>query len=325
VRILFAGDVMLGRRMAERLPVLGPAWPWGDLLPVFSEATLRVVNLECVLARGGVPHTPETKEFHFRADPAHAAVLAHAGISAVSLANNHAGDFGKDALVETLDALDAAGVAHAGAGRDEEEAWRPAMLAADGLRVALLAFTDHERTWAAGPRTPGTAACRAELRDPRCQRLLRAVREARRAADVVVVSAHWGGNWGRVPEPNLLPLARALVECGADVVHGHSSHVLRGIGTHRGRPVLYGCGGLVDDYTVVPEQRNDRSAVFTVAFDGRVPARVRARPIVIRDLQARLAPEDEARTIGTSLVALSSPLGTVARYDPVRREVVVAL
>jgi poly-gamma-glutamate synthesis protein (capsule biosynthesis protein) len=325
VRLLFAGDVMLGRRLAERLPDLGPAWPWGDVLPRFREAALRFVNLECVLARGGTPHAPDTKEFHFRADPTHAAVLAHAGVSAVSLANNHACDFGTGALVETLDALDAAGIAYAGAGRDDEEAWRPALLAAGDLRIAFLAFTEHERTWAAGPRTPGTAACRTELRDPRCQRLLRAVRDARRGADVVVVSAHWGTDFGRVPEPRLLPLARALVESGADVVFGHSPHVLRGVGRHRGRPVLFSCGDLVDDYQVLPDHRNDRSAVFTVEFEGARPARVRARPTLVHDLQARLAPEDEARAIGTSLVALSAPLGTVARYDPARREVAIDL
>jgi hypothetical protein len=101
--------------------------------------------------------------------------------------------------------------------------------------------------------------------------------------------------------------------------------VLRGVGTHRGRPVLFSCGDFVDDYGVHPEHRNDRSAVFTVEFEGAVPARVRARPTLVRDLQARLAPEEEARAIGTSLVALSTPLGTVARYDPVRFEVVVDL
>lgn len=324
MRLAFVGDVMLGRRMGERLPALGPAWPWGDVLPLLREATLCFANLECVLARGGAPHEPHRKEFHFRADPSHAAVLVKGGVSAVSLANNHAGDFGKEALVETLDVLDAAGIAHAGAGRDDEEAWRPAVLSAEGSRVAFLAFTDNERSWAAGPDVPGTAACRTELRDARCQRLLRAVREARRAADVVVVSGHWGGNWGRVPEPSHLPLARALVESGADVVFGHSAHVLRGIGTHRGRPVLFGCGDFVNDYAVLPA-RNDRSAVFTVEFGGRVPARVRARPTLVRELQARLAPPDEARTIGCDLVARSEALGTVARYDPARSEVVVEM
>src|SRR5262245_9874323 len=229
MRLLLVGDVMLGRGMAERLPALGAAWPWGDVLPLFRDADLRVANLECVLARGGAPYAPGKKEFHFRADPARVATLVAAGMSAVSLANNHAGDYGPAALVECLETLDAAGIAHAGAGRDADEAWRPALLGAKGLRVAFVAFTDNERSWAAAAGKPGTAACRTELRDARCQRLLAAVREAHRAADVVVVSAHWGGNWGRLPEPRHLPLARALVESGADVVFGHSAHVLRGI------------------------------------------------------------------------------------------------
>jgi poly-gamma-glutamate synthesis protein (capsule biosynthesis protein) len=244
-------------------------------------------------------------------------------VGAVSLANNHAMDFGPESLLETIAVLDAAGIAHAGAGRDEEEAWRPARLDVAGRRVALVAFTDQERPWAARRGRPGTAACRTELRDARCQRLLAAVRDARRAADVVVVSNHWGGNWGSRPDPSHPPLARALIESGADVVHGHSPHVLRGVGAHRGRPVLYGCGGFVDDYPLDPRGRHDRSAVWSVDLRPGADPLVRARPITIGDRRATLAKPDEAREVGCALVALSTALGATARYDGARSEAVV--
>src|SRR5918994_849177 len=139
--LALVGDVMLGRRVNEALGDMPPEEPWGDALPVLDAADLRVVNLECAITTHDRRWNRTPKTFHFRADPSRAVgVLRAARIDACSLANNHTMDFEEAGLLDTLEHLDAAGIRHAGAGRDLEEAARPVVLdAPDGEKVALLA------------------------------------------------------------------------------------------------------------------------------------------------------------------------------------------
>jgi poly-gamma-glutamate capsule biosynthesis protein CapA/YwtB (metallophosphatase superfamily) len=133
--LALTGDVMLGRLANDALVRCGPAHPWGNTLPALCAADLAIVNLECVIARGGRPWTRWPKVFHFRADPVALTALRLAGIDGVMLANNHVLDYGEDALLEMLGLLEQSGMAYAGAGRCDEEARRPALLEARGLRV----------------------------------------------------------------------------------------------------------------------------------------------------------------------------------------------
>src|SRR3990172_6750665 len=126
--IAFAGDVMLGRLVNEAIAVMGPAYPWGDPLPLLREADLRIVNLECVISEKGRPWSKTPKAFHFRADPTAIETLKIAGIDAVALANNHTLDFDEEGLLDMVSLLDEAGIAHTGAGRNLEEARRPAVI-----------------------------------------------------------------------------------------------------------------------------------------------------------------------------------------------------
>ncbi len=166
VELAFLGDVMLARRVEARAERDGAEGVLADLWPILETADVRIVNLECALSTRGARWTPETKVCHFRAHPALVSALTAVRISAVSLANNHTLDYGPDALFETLDVLDRAGIAHAGAGRNEEEAFRPAIFRAGAVRVAMVAFTNNEPGWAAGPGRPAVARmtrlCRAE-------------------------------------------------------------------------------------------------------------------------------------------------------------------
>src|SRR5581483_7768432 len=169
------------------------------------------------------------------------------------LANNHVLDWGRSGLVETLDALHAAGVRTAGAGRDAEEAARPAMLdTAAGVRVAVLAFglpsSGIPSAWRVAPGCPGVARL-PDLGAASVRAVAARADEARRAGARVVVSVHWGENWGyEVPDEERAFAWRLVDEAGADVVHGHSSHHPKAVEIHAGRPILYGCGDLVDDY-----------------------------------------------------------------------------
>jgi poly-gamma-glutamate synthesis protein (capsule biosynthesis protein) len=152
------GDVMLGRGVDEALRGMRPDEPWGDALSVLDAADRRVINLECAITTHENPWSRTPKTFHFRADPSRAVrVLRAARIDACSVANNHTLDFEEEGLLDTLEYLDGAVIQRAGAGRDLEEAARPAILdGPDGEKVALLAFTDNEPAFAAGVDRPGT-------------------------------------------------------------------------------------------------------------------------------------------------------------------------
>jgi poly-gamma-glutamate capsule biosynthesis protein CapA/YwtB (metallophosphatase superfamily) len=314
MRMLFVGDVMLGRLVNKALRHEPPVYPWGDTLALFQRANLRLCNLECALSNRGVPWTASQKAFHFRSDATNTAVLCAAHIDAVSLANNHALDYGDEALTDTLALLDAAAIQHAGAGRTLEEAAKLAVIQTSAGRIGLLAFTDNEPEWEATPSRPGVHYVPVDLRDSRAERLLERVRYTRTAVDFLIVSAHWGPNWGSVPPPEQVPFGHALIDAGADVVFGHSGHVVRGIELYHQRPVLYCAGDFIDDYAVDPVERNDESCIFVLEVAHCHPRRVLLYPTVIDGLQARLASGDRARAIAARLQRLCSGFGTGATW-----------
>ena len=305
------GDVMLGRLVNERLRRVAADYPWGDTDSVLRQADLTIANLECVLAAGGEPAAG--KVFHFRSDPKNVASLLSAGIGMVSLANNHVLDYGAGAFGEMLPALDAAGVLHAGAGLDRDAARRPAVRRVAGAAVGLIAFTDNQPDWEADAG-PGVFYVPVVDSDRRVAELLALVRRTKARVNLLVVSAHWGPNWGSGAPSEHRELARGLIEAGADVVYGHSPHIFRGIEVFRNRPIIYSAGDFVDDYAVDPLERNDQSFIFLLVTDGGTPLGLRLYPTLIADFQARLAGRG-SRQITERMQRLSRHLGTAGSWD----------
>src|ERR671911_2808439 len=163
VRIALAGDTMLGRSVATMLRD-DPSRPLvsEEIVEVATSADLFVLNLECCISERGSPSRHPGKPFFFRAPPSAIRVLQDVGVSCVTLANNHALDFGVEGLVDTVRFLDDVGIRHVGAGRDLAEARAHAALEARGLRIAVFGITDHPADYAAGPDRPGVAV--ADLR-----------------------------------------------------------------------------------------------------------------------------------------------------------------
>lgn len=310
LKLLLVGDVMLGRLVNEHLRDRPPAHSWGDTLPLFERADWRACNLECVIADHGTPWERTPKTFHFRSDAKNIAVLQAARIDAVSLANNHVLDFNHRGMIEMLRLLDGAHIGHSGAGLNLEEAARPFISMVRGTKVGLLAFTDNEPAWAAGQDHAGVFHVPVQNPDERAAILLDAVRAARAQADVLVVSAHWGGNWGFKPPGSHRNLARQLVRAGEDVVFGHSAHVCRGVEIFEGAAVIYSAGDFIDDYALDAIERNDRSWAFEIhTRDHRVHS-VHLHPVVIGEFQARLAAPEEARPMVEVMRELCDALGT---------------
>lgn len=312
MQIAFLGDVMLGRLVNQRLRTTGPDYPWGDIVPVLRQADVRFANLECVLADGGTPEPG--KVFHFRSDLKNVEALRRGGIDVVSLANNHVLDFGTDAFREMLPALDVAGILHAGGGLDKEAARRPTVRRVAGAAVGFIAFTDNQPGWEASQASPGVHFVPVGDGGRRVAELLELVRRTKTRVQLLIVSAHWGPNWGSEAPPGHQELARALIDAGADVVFGHSPHIFRGVGLYRDRPIIYSAGDFVDDYAVDPVERNDQSFIFMLETRGNAPHTLRLHPTLITDFQSRLA-RGAARGIAGRMQRLCQDLGTRSLWN----------
>ena len=336
--LFLAGDVMTGRgvdqilahpgdpalredsihdarayvRLAERAsgPVPRPVAPeylWGELLGELERASpsARIINLETsITANGGF--APE-KGIHYRMHPQNLRCLTCARLDVCVLSNNHVLDFGREGLRDTLDQLHAAGLQSCGAGRDRDEAEAPARL--DGLCVFGLCAESSgvPPGWAAASDRPGVALIEPSPRS--ADALLRRI-DRLRGTERVVVSIHWGGNWGdAIPEAHVA-FARRLVDGGVDLVHGHSSHHPRAIEVYRGKLILYGCGDLIDDYEGIGGYEaygpDPRLAYFAQLDEGRL----RIVPYASRRMRLEAASAEDAAALARSLTALSARFGS---------------
>jgi poly-gamma-glutamate capsule biosynthesis protein CapA/YwtB (metallophosphatase superfamily) len=302
VQLALAGDTMLGRKVAERIASEGPDGLVADEIVALTQAAdLFVLNLECCISERGTPWPDPRKPFFFRAPPAATVVLNRLGVDCVTLANNHALDFGAEALLDTLEHLETAGIKWVGAGRDLDEARRPAVLDADGFRLAVLGGSDHPAAFAARPDSPGIAYGLDWL----------AAAMNGLDADAVLVTPHWGPNMIAAPRPHVLRAAAALRAAGATLIAGHSAHVFHGVE----RGALYDLGDFLDDYAVDSKLRNDLGLLFLVTLDHDGPKRLEAVPLKLEYCYTRLADGDDAAWIRRRFRQACAALGTEVAED----------
>ncbi|MFI1938289.1 CapA family protein [Streptomyces purpureus] len=303
---------------------VGPAWPWGDALEVCEAVApdVRVINLETSVTTSD--HFDPGKAVNYRMHPANVDCLTVARPDVCALANNHVLDFGPRGLEETLDVLRAAGLRTAGAGRDDREARRPAVVPTVGGRVVVLscgmASSGIPSRWAAAEDRPGVDFV-PDLSVRSADALVRRLRAVRRDGDLVVVSIHWGTNWGYAVPGNQATFARRLVDGGVDVVHGHSSHHPRPIEVHHGRLILYGCGDLVDDYegiTGYERYRDDLRLLYFPTLDAATGelTGLRMAPLRARRMSLRHAPEADADWLCRVLSRAGREFGTTVEPEP---------
>jgi poly-gamma-glutamate synthesis protein (capsule biosynthesis protein) len=301
---------MLGRGVAARLR--RPGWRLfsEDVRAAAGEADALVLNLECCVSERGTPWPAPGKPFFFRAPPAALSQLRELGVRCVTLANNHALDFGTEALGDTFAHLEAAGIAWVGAGPDRARARAPHVLALGGLRLAVVGLTDHPRGFGARHDRAGVAF--ADLRRGLPGWVAQTVAAARERADLVLVTPHWGPNMAERPVDRVRAAGAALIEAGASLVAGHSAHVFHGV---RG-PILWDLGDFIDDYQVDPVLRNDRGLLWIVTLDRAGARHVEALPLQLEYSHTRLARGHEREWIEARLRAACAELGTeVARRD----------
>jgi poly-gamma-glutamate synthesis protein (capsule biosynthesis protein) len=320
------GYVELAEAVNGSIPrPVDPAWVWGDALPALEAAgpDARIINLETSVTTSD--EFAVDKAVLYRMNPANLPALTVGNPDACVLANNHVLDYGHAGLTETLASLRAAGIQGAGAGRDLTEARRPAVVPVhDDRRVLVfalgLATSGIPASWAATAERPGVdLACRPSPAD--ADGMVARVEGVRRPGDTVVVSVHWGGNWGYDVADDEITFAHRLVDGGVDVVHGHSSHHPRPIELYRGKLILYGCGDFIDDYEGISGHtrfRDDLRLLYLATLDpatGRLDA-LRMVPLQARRMRLTHASGDDAQWLRSTLDRISRPFGVRVDLAP---------
>jgi poly-gamma-glutamate capsule biosynthesis protein CapA/YwtB (metallophosphatase superfamily) len=260
ITLAFAGDVHFAGRTLALLNQ--PVTAFGPIAQQLSAADLAMVNLETAVTGRGIE---EPKQFHFRApDTAYEAIKA-AGVDAVSIANNHALDYGRVGLADTVAAAQRAGVPAIGAGANAAAAYAPWITQVKGVRIAVLALSQIAELWTSWQATDNEAGI-AMARDR--SRAVAAVRAARAKADIVVVYVHWGVEGSACPSAEMRTFAQAMAQAGADVVVGTHAHLLLGDGWIGKTYVQYGLGNFLwwrdDSFS------NDTGVLTVTIHGGRV-------------------------------------------------------
>src|SRR5437762_8171841 len=355
LRLFLCGDVMTGRGIDQALP--HPVDPvlyepyvrdageyvelaekahgafqrpvtfdyiWGETLQELDRARvdLRIINLETAITSAETPWP--AKQIHYRMHPLNIGCLSVARISGCALANNHVLDWGYEGLADTLQRLDAAGVPHAGAGNNAQEAAAPAVLNVPGKgRVLLFSFGSTSsgipREWNASTLRPGVNLL-DDLSEATAARISKQRRQFKGPSDLLVASIHWGGNWGYEIPREQIAFAHRLIEEGVAVVHGHSSHHVKAIEVFKGRLILYGCGDFLTDYEGISgyeKFRGDLALMYLIELDSRSGELIAARlvPMHMRRFKLERAPGTDAEWLCNLLNKLGAQFSTGARLD----------
>lgn len=306
VRLFLCGDVMCGRgvdqvlahpcspeiyedhmRSAEGYVLLaeqangpiprrnGSSYVWGAALDQLKriQPDARIINLETAVTRS---NDRASKSVNYRVSPENAECLAAAKIDCCVLANNHVLDWGRAGLLETLTTLQRLNVKATGAGRNDHEARAPTVLNLAKARLLIFSFGSTSSgippEWAATSDAPGVNLL-PDLREASALEVADQVMAFRRPGDLIVVSIHWGSNWGyHIPDQHAI-WARALIDkAGVSIVHGHSSHHPRAIEIYRDRLILYGCGDFLNDYEGIGGYERYRDDLALMYFADLDPA-----------------------------------------------------
>ena len=265
--LAFAGDVMFSDEYLKEYDQSGiSAIADENMLSHMQNADLFILNEEFPFSRRGEPMAD--KQFTFRTDPKYVSILKELGTGIVTLANNHALDYGRTAFEDTLETLDQAGIQRIGGGYSISEASAPAVCTVNGQRFAIFGATrvSPSADWYAGESQSGLF----QTYDP--AKLNAAIQEARKSCDHVIVFVHWGIEKNETPEEYQRSLARGYIDAGADLVVGCHPHVLQGFEYYKGVPIIYSLGNYLFD------NRTGQTVLLEAGFSDENPPTVSLVP-----------------------------------------------
>ena len=306
ITIFMCGDVMTGRGIDQVLPhpsdplihepymksargyveiaekANGPiqkpvsfSYIWGDALKELERAApdVRIINLETSVTKSN--DYWEGKEIHYRMHPENIPTIKAAKIDYCSLANNHVLDWGYSGLTETLETLKKANIKSGGAGQNLGEAEMPEVMEVEGKgRVIVFSYGAETSgipfNWAALKDKAGVNLLK-DLSDKTVRQIKKKIWKVKKEGDIVVASIHWGGNWGFHIPPEQIEFAHMLIDDAAvDIIHGYSSHHVKGIEVYKDKPIIYGCGDFINDYEGIgsyEDFRDDLTLMYFVSMD----------------------------------------------------------
>lgn len=302
IRIAAVGDIMLDRTLGSVIADGGIQFPFKLVAEPLQTADITVGNLETALGDIG---EPAEKSYTFQSPPAAAEALAWGGFDVVSLANNHAMDYGPEALLQGIDLLNAQAVAPIGAGANAAQARAPHIVSVNGLDVAFLGYVHvpveargnyfDTATWTATETTPGLAwAVPAEITED--------VTAVKSQADLVVVVLHSGYEYVEPPSEEQAAAAHAAIDAGADLVIGHHAHILQAIEFYNGGLIAYGLGNFAFNI-----DGNPNTAILNVWLDADGIRQFEFIPAIVQyGGQPRFAEPEESSEILGKIYQLSA-------------------
>ncbi len=289
------GDIMMARRIGERIEKGDPIYPFELVFDELSTADITIGNLECALGEQGAP---VDKGYTFRSPAGAVRSFAIAGFDLLSLANNHAMDYGPAALLDAISLLEKNHVQTVGAGENADAASSPVIITTNQTSIAFLAYVDvpvevrgfDTRSWTATQNQPGLAWA-----DP--EQMETDIADVRPLVDIVIVILHSGYEYVVQPSPPQMYAARTAIDAGADLVLGHHAHVLQGIEFYRQGVIVYGLGNFVFDDGDVPQ-----TALLNIWLDPDGVREIEVVPMIItEDGRPRPATDYEADEILTDM------------------------
>ncbi len=296
------GDMHFDRRVKELIGREGGLAPLKYVADRLAAADVAVGNLESPLSAGGSPW-PD-KDVHFRGDPRGIEGLSASGFTFLSLANNHVLDYGAEALMDTVAALDDAGIGYAGAGADRAAAWKPAVATYGETTVAFLSFSHIlPAGFIATDSKAGLAPGRTDM-----AAVTEAIRAAKAEHDYVIVSFHWGVEYVDDANGDQVRDGRAAVDAGADMVLSHHPHVIQGIEFYNGGLIAYSLGDFVFDHY---SRKTGEAFILEAELGPHGVENVRAVPVYLYSIgQPKVVNGTEATDILERLKRISGPHGT---------------
>ncbi|PZE21168.1 CapA family protein [Paenibacillus xerothermodurans] len=303
VRLSFVGDVIFAGNVEELLKRNGWDYPYRYVHDYIHKADISVANLETPISKRG---TPQSKEYVYRSSPDALRSFKAAGFDVVTTANNHILDYGQEALLDTLDELDKAGIKRVGTGRNSDEAYRPAIVEHNGIKVAFVGFSRVAPavSWYAGKQTPGVAETYST------KLALEAVSQARQQADLVVVLAHWGVERTDRPVKEQTDLAHKYINQGADLVIGSHPHVLQGFEQYKGKWIAYSMGNFI--FTTNNEPSTWETMILDAVCTRERVCELQMMPVLTKGAQpVRMTEED-----GAKLLDRMSRISINAKLEP---------
>jgi len=313
IRIAFGGDTFMDMVFEEYAELYGVDYAWNDIAPIFQNSHIGFVNLETSVSTVG--QSTKREGYGFQTLPDKLEGYKNAGINVVSCANNHVGDYGIQALEDTMRHLDTYDIACSGIGSCLDDVRKPVFFECEGIKIGILSYCEiiPDKSWVAGAYSPGFSGITEET----LELYLEDIEKYDSQCDILIVSVHWGIEHTQEVTVTQKELARKFIDCGADMILGHHPHVLQPIEFYMGKPIFYSLGNLIflkqDDFA-------GRTAVFRAEFDKNGFVEAKMFPVNISGCKANILPESSVlfNNILANMAEISAPFGTgISKYGEI--------